>query len=180
MTNWFGAGQSKHPVEVRRLFTTFGFLVARQGATAIIGLGFWVVTTHLFHPEAVGLSAAAASTAMLLAAFGALGVPLFLLAEIESIDPLQRRVVFTTGNAIAAFVVLILAIGTVALSPFLGTSLRIIGADPAMATLFVVGSVATMAGLTLDDAALGSAPWSGATLARRDQLPLETRLSLRC
>jgi O-antigen/teichoic acid export membrane protein len=155
MTNWFGAGQSKHPVEVRRLFTTFGFLVARQGATAIIGLGFWVVTTHLFSPEAVGLSAAAASTAMLLAAFGALGVPLFLLAEIESIDPLQRRVVFTTGNAIAAFVVLILAVGTVALSPFLGTSLRIIGADPAMATLFVIGSVATMAGLTFDDAALG-------------------------
>ncbi len=155
MTNWFGGGESKHPVEVRRLFTTFGFLVARQGMTAIIGLGFWVVTTHLFDTEAVGLSAAAASTAMLLAAFGAFGIPLFFLAEIESIDPLERRVVFTTGNAIATGAVLILAVGTVALSPFLGSSLRIIGADPAMATLFIVGSVATMAGLTLDDAALG-------------------------
>ena len=155
MTNWFGGGDTKHPVEVKRLFTTFAYLVASQGSTAIIGLGFWVVTTHLFSPEAVGLSAAAASTAMLLAAFGALGVPLFLLAEIERIDPIEQRVVFTTGNAIAAFVVLILAFGTVLLSPFLGTSLRIIGADPVMAVFFVIGSVATMAGLTLDDAALG-------------------------
>ena len=51
--------------------------------------------------------------------------------------------------------VLILAIGTMALSPYLGKSLRIIGDDPVTATLFVVGSVAAMAGATLDNAAVG-------------------------
>ncbi len=149
------SGHGQLEPEARRLFTTFGFMAARQGATASIGLGYWIVTTHLFAPEAVGLSAAAASTAMLLATLGALGVPLLFMAEIESIDPLDRRVAFTTGNAMAAFVVLILATGTVAVSPYLGTSLRLIGSDPVMATLFVIGSVATMAALTLDDAALG-------------------------
>jgi len=62
---------------------------------------------------------------------------------------------FTTGTAIAAFVVLILAIGTMALSPYLGKSLRIIGHDPVTAALFVVGSVAAVAGATLDNTAVG-------------------------
>ena len=34
--------------EQRRLFTTFGFLVAKQGATAGLGLAYWAVATHLF------------------------------------------------------------------------------------------------------------------------------------
>jgi O-antigen/teichoic acid export membrane protein len=145
----------KQATELRRLFTTFGYLVARQGATAAIGLAYWAVVTHLFAARDVGLAAAAASTALLLAAFGALGVPLLLLAEIETIETAKRRVTFTTGLAIAGIVVLILAISTMALSPFLGKSLKLIGEDPATAALFVVGAVATMAGLTLDNLAIG-------------------------
>jgi len=142
----YGDGESHHLAEIRRLVTTFGYLVANQGAVSVIGLAYWAVVTHLFSSTEVGLSAAAASTAVLLAAFGGLGIPLLLLAEIDSVDATGRRVFFTTGTAIASFVVLIMAIATVALSPWLGQSLRIIGADPVAATLFVVGSVATMAG----------------------------------
>ncbi len=134
-----GRGQPKEAAEVRRLFTTFGYLVARQGATAVIGLIYWAVVTHLFDARDVGLAAAAASTGLLLAAFGALGVPLLLLAEIETIEATKRRVMFTTGLAIAGAVVLILAIGTMALSPFLGKSLKLIGEDPVTAALFIVG-----------------------------------------
>lgn len=151
----YSGGESHHMAELRRLLGTFGYLVANQGAVSVIGLAYWAVVTHLFGPREVGLSAAAASTAMLLAAFGGLGIPLLLLAEINSVDATGRRVFFTTGTAIASFVVLIMAIGTIALSPWLGQSLRIIGADPVAATLFVVGSVATMAGTTLDRAAVG-------------------------
>ncbi len=151
----YGGTEPHHVAELRRLFTTFGYLVASNGATALIGLVYWAVVTHLFRPTEVGLAAAAASTALLLAAFGALGIPLLLLAEIESLDTTERRVFFTTGNTIAAFVVLIMAIGTIALSPWLGQSLHMIGSNPVTAALFVVGSVATMAGLTLDGAAVG-------------------------
>ena len=114
-----GRGQPREAAEVRRLFTTFGYLVARQGATAVIGLIYWAVVTHLFEARDVGLAAAAASTGLLLAAFGALGVPLLLLAEIETIEAAKRRVIFTTGLAIAGAVVLDLGNrhdGTLALS----------------------------------------------------------------
>jgi O-antigen/teichoic acid export membrane protein len=153
--SWFGRGKPKQMTEVRRLFTTFGYLVSKQGATAGIGLAYWAVATHHFPAGDVGLASAAASTALLLAAAGALGIPLLILAELETIDASKRRVVFTTGMAIAGVVVLLLSIATMAFSPFLGKSLKLIGADPLTAFLFVVGSVATVAGLTLDNAAIG-------------------------
>jgi O-antigen/teichoic acid export membrane protein len=141
--------------ELRRLFTTFGYLVAKQGTTAILGLAYWAVATHLFTARDVGLAAAANSTAFFLGAIGALGIPLLLLAELDSLPAAVRRITFSTGMYIGCLAVLILSLGTLALSPFLGESLRIIGADAATATLFVVGSVATMGGLTFDNAAIG-------------------------
>ena len=143
------------PSELRRLLTTFGYLVAKQGATAVLGLAYWAAATHLFSARDVGLAAAASSTALLLGAVGALGIPLLLLAELNSLPAAVRRVSFSTGMYISCLAVLILSLATLALSPFLGESLRIIGADSATAALFVVGSVATMATLTFDNAAIG-------------------------
>ena len=141
--------------ELRRLFTTFAYLVAKQGATAVLGLGYWAVATHMFSARDVGLAAAASSAAVFLAAIGALGIPLLLLAELESVPAPARRVTFSTGMYISCLTVLILSLGTVALSPFLGASLRIVGADPTMAALLVIGSVATVAALTFSNAAIG-------------------------
>ena len=73
------------PSELRRLLTTFGYLAAKQGATAVLGLAYWAVATHLFSARDVGLAAAASSTALFLAAIGALGIPLLLLAELDSL-----------------------------------------------------------------------------------------------
>ena len=156
----------KQPSELRRLLETFGYLAAKQGTTAALGLAYWAVATHLFSAQDVGLAAAASSTAFFLGAIGALGIPLLLLAELDSLSPAVRRVTLSTGMFIACLAVLILSLGTLALSPFLGASLRIIGADPTMAALFVIGSVATMATLTFSNAAIalhrGSAQlWQG-------------------
>jgi O-antigen/teichoic acid export membrane protein len=155
LTRLLGGGESEQVAEMRRLFSTLGFLVAKTGATALIGLAYWAVATHLFSARDVGLAAAAASTGVLLATVGAVGVPLLLLAEIESVDPKERRVMFSTGMAITGTIVLVLATATMLLSPYLGKSLSVIGRDPVTAALFVVGSVATMCGLTLDDTAIG-------------------------
>ena len=146
---------SNLPSELQRLLTTFGYLVAKQGATAILGLAYWAVATHLFSARDVGLAAAASSTAFFLGAIGALGIPLLLLAELESIPVAARRVTFSTGMSISCLTVLILSLVTLALSPFLGHSLRIIGADSTTAALFVIGSVATIGALTFDNAAIG-------------------------
>jgi len=141
--------------ELRRLFTTFGYLVAKQGATAVLGLAYLVVATRLFSAEDVGLAAAASSAAFVLGAIGALGIPLLLLAELGSLPPAIRRITFSTGMYISCLAVLILSLVTLALSPFLGDSLRIIGADSTTAAFLVIGSVATMGALTFDNAAIG-------------------------
>ena len=73
----------------------------------------------------------------------------------ESLPVAVRRVTFSTGMYISCLAVLILSLGTLALSPFLGDSLRIIGADSTTAAFFVIGSVATMGALTFDNAAIG-------------------------
>ncbi|MGC2004032.1 transposase [Trebonia sp.] len=140
---------------VRRLFTTFGYLVAKQGATAVLGLAYLAVATHLFSARDVGLAAAASSTAFFLGAVGALGIPLLLLAELDSLPAAVRRVTFSTGMYISCLAVLILSLATLALSPFLGNSLRIIGANSTTAALFVIGSVATMGTFTFDNVAIG-------------------------
>ena len=141
--------------ELRRLLTTFGYLVAKQGATAVLGLAYWAVATHVFSARDVGLAAAASSTALFLGAIGALGIPLLLLAELDSLPVAVRRVIFSTGMYISCLAVLILSLATLALSPFLGDSLRIIGADSTTAALFVIGSVTTMGALTFDNVAIG-------------------------
>ena len=141
--------------ELQRLFTTFAYLVAKQGATAVLGLAYWAVATRLFSARDVGLAAAASSTALFLGAIGALGIPLLLLAELGSLPATVRRVAFSTGMYISCLAVLILSLATLALSPFLGDSLRIIGSDWTTAAFFVIGSVATMGPLTFDNAAIG-------------------------
>src|SRR5262249_21905208 len=113
----------------RGLLTAFGYLVAKQGATAVLGLVYLVVATHLFSARDVGLAAAASSTAFFLGSVGALGIPLLLLAELGSLPAAVRRVTFSTGMSISCLVVLILSLGTLALSPFMSGSLRIIGAN---------------------------------------------------
>ncbi len=75
------------PSELRRLFTTFGFLVGKQGATAVLGLAYWAVATHLFSPRDVGLAAAASSAAFFLGAIGGLGIPILLLAGLARWRP---------------------------------------------------------------------------------------------
>ena len=143
------------PSHLQRLFTNFAYMVAKLGATAILGLAYWAVATHLFSARDIGLSAAAASAAFFLAAIGALGIPLLLLAELDSLQAAVRRITFSTGMYIVSLVVLILSLGTLAISPFLGESLRIIGSDWAMAAFFVIGSVATAAAITFDNVAIG-------------------------
>ena len=109
---------SKPPVQPseKRLFTTFGYLVAKQGATAVLGLAYWVAATQLFSARDVGLAAAASSAAFFLGAIGALGIPLLLLAELESLPASARRVTFSTGMSISCLAVLILSLATLALS----------------------------------------------------------------
>jgi O-antigen/teichoic acid export membrane protein len=142
-------------VEQRRLLSTFAYLVGTQGATALLGLAYWPISTHFFPAAAVGVAATATSTANLLGSLGVLGVATLLVAEIRSIEPSSQRLAVSTGILVAGSIVLVLGIGTVLLSPVLGHSVRVMGSDPLVAVLFVVGAVGTVATTTFDNAAIG-------------------------
>lgn len=147
---------STTPAQRRKvLFSTFGYLVATPTATAVLGLGYWAIATHTFRASEVGVAAAAVSTAAFLGLIGSLGVGTLLLAEIGSMDRQIRRSALTTGTAICTVLVALLALGTIALSPYLGQSLRLIGSDPLTAVLFVGGSIATVTVFNFDNAAIG-------------------------
>jgi hypothetical protein len=90
-----------------------------------------------------------------LALIGSLGIGTLLLAEMGSMEPGIRRSVLASGTAISGCCVALLAVVTIALSPFLGSSLRAIGSDPVTAALFVGGAIATVAVTTFDSAAIG-------------------------
>jgi O-antigen/teichoic acid export membrane protein len=139
----------------RQLFSTFGYLVATPAATAFLGLGYWAITTHLFKTREVGIAAAAVSSASFLGLIGSLGIGTLLLAEIGSMDRMIRRSAVATGIAVNGAFVAVLAVATIALSPYLGQSLRAIGSDPVTAALLVGGAVATVAVTTFDNAAIG-------------------------
>src|SRR6516162_7658042 len=102
--------------ELRRLFTTFGYLVAKLGTTAVLGLAYWAVATRLFSARDVGLAAAASSAAFFLGGIGAVGIPLLLLAELDALPAAIRRVTFSTGMYISCLIVLILSLVALALS----------------------------------------------------------------
>ena len=131
--------------ERRQLFRTFAYLAGRQGSTAVLGLAYWVFVTHYFGAAQVGLAFAASSTALLLSTLGILGIATFLIAEMGGMDRATQRPVLSTGIAVSGAAVAVLAVGTIALSPYIGKSLAVIGRNPLMAALFVMGSVATVA-----------------------------------
>ena len=141
--------------ELRRLFTTFGYMVAKLGRH--IGTGPRLLGRR--HAPVLGERRGSGGGRILDGSlFGSdwgSGNSTLLLAELESLPAAVRRVTFSTGMYIACLAVLILSLGTLALSSFLGGSLRIIGADPTTAALFVIGSVATIGALTFDNAAVG-------------------------
>lgn len=141
--------------ERTRLFSTFGYLLGTQGATSLLGLAYWPLSTHFFSARAVGLAAAATSTATFLASIGVLGVATLLLAEIRAVDEADRHALVSTGLLVAGIVVVVLSVGTMLLSPVLGHSLRAIGRNPLLSALFVVGAVATVTTLIFDNAAIG-------------------------
>jgi len=137
------------------LFGRFGYLVATQAVTVLIGIGYWAISARSIPAAQVGVAAAAVSAATLIAALGVLGVNTVLVVELKNQRPADRSAFITTGIAMAAPIVAAVTLAVWACSSLLGPSLRTIGHSPADGLLMVLGAVVTMVGTTYDAAALG-------------------------
>lgn len=139
----------------RGLLGRFTYLVATQVVTVLLGFVYWTVTARLIPAGQVGVAAAAISTGTFLAMIGVLGVSTVMLVALDAMNVRDRRAFVSTGLVAASASVLLLAVGTWALSPLLGPNLRALGANPLDGVLFVLGAVALTSGLVLDAAAIG-------------------------
>ncbi len=137
------------------LIGRFGYLVLTQGVTVALGLAYWAMTTRKVNTHAVGVSAAAVSAAAFISAIGIVGIGSLLIVEVQRVPERSRRAVVSTGCAVAALVAMVLALGTWALSPFLGASLSEMGRHPAEALLFVAGATVSTVANVLDASAIG-------------------------
>ena len=139
----------------RGLIGRFVYLMITQGVVVALGLAYWTSTTRLVLPQSVGLAAAAISAGSLIGALGVLGTGTFLLAELGRTRISERRGLITTSMAVCSATVLVLALGTWAISPVLGHSLSQLARQPLIAVLFVVGTVGQTASGVFDAAAIG-------------------------
>jgi O-antigen/teichoic acid export membrane protein len=137
------------------LFGRFGYLVATQITTVLIGVGYWAYSARSIAAAQVGVAAAAVSAATLIAALGVMGVNTVTIVELKDQRPAYQRAFVTTSLLVASPIVAALTLGVWAISPLLGASLRTIGHSPVDALLMVLGSVLTLAGTAYDAAGLG-------------------------
>jgi O-antigen/teichoic acid export membrane protein len=147
------------------LMGRFGYLVLTQVIVIALGMAYWAITARLMPARSVGVSAVAVSSAAFLSAVGVLGIGSLLLVELHRVPEGERRAVVSTGAMVAGGAVLVLALLSWAVSPFLGHSLRALGGYPPDALLFVAGTVLTAIGAVFDAAAIGMRK-SPAQLAR--------------
>jgi O-antigen/teichoic acid export membrane protein len=137
------------------LFGRFGYLLATQFSTVLIGVGYWALSARSIAASQVGVAAAAMSAATLLSALGVLGANTVIIVEAKNQRSIDQRAFITTGLAVVAPVVAALTLGLWAISPLLGASLRTIGHSPADALLMVLGAVLTLAASIADAVGLG-------------------------
>ena len=137
------------------LLGRFVYMAMTQGVTLLLGIAYWTTTTRTFPTHDVGYAAAIVAAAAFVNAIGALGIGTLLLAEIGHVPTEEQRPMLVTGVIVESLVALVLALGTWALSPFLGASLSQIGANPVEALLFVIGTVLTGVASLFDVAAIG-------------------------
>jgi O-antigen/teichoic acid export membrane protein len=137
------------------LFGRFGYLLATQFVTVLIGVGYWALSARSIAASQVGVAAAAMSAATLLAALGVMGVNTVVIVEARNQRSVDQRAFITTGFGVVAPIVAALTLGLWAISPLLGASLRTVGHNPADALLMVLGSVLTLGASVADAVGLG-------------------------
>lgn len=137
------------------LLGRFFYLVATQLVTVLLGLVYWTTVARLVPADQVGLASTAMFSAMLIGALGVLGITSLMLVQLGQVGPAERRALVSTGVVGSALVTGAIAFGVWAASGWLGPSFHRIGANPAEALLFVLGTGIQTAVTVLDAVAIG-------------------------
>jgi O-antigen/teichoic acid export membrane protein len=130
-------------------------VLSGQLASAVIGVVFWTIVTHLLPVRSVGFVSAVTSSFLLVGTFAMLGLGTLLIAELPRLQDGRRHQVVGSALALAASVGLLLGAGWAVLAPHVGHSYAGLADSSLDRVLLALGCGLTAATAVYDEATLG-------------------------
>lgn len=136
------------------LLSNAASMVGTAIVTSLLGAAFWLVATHYFSKDSVGLASAAISAMTLLGFMGTVGMGTLLMGELPRLDQGHRSVInaalLLTGSIGAA-----LGLAFVLIAPLASSNFDPLTETWAAAAFFVLGVGLTALTFVLDQALIG-------------------------
>jgi O-antigen/teichoic acid export membrane protein len=118
------------------------FLMASTGYMAVIGFLFWIIASHFYTPEAVGLAGSLISISGLLISLGTLGFPATLIRFLKTSTKQQQKI--NTSFTLASITALGLAAAFWVVSQFVVPELHALIASPVFFIFFALALLAAV------------------------------------
>lgn len=138
----------------RQLLANAGTMVGTAVVTSFLGAAFWLVATHYFSEDAVGIASAAISAMTLLGFMATVGLGTLLMGELPRLEVGHRSVInaalLTTASVGAA-----LGVAFVLIAPLASSNFDALESSWAAALAFAVGVGLTALTFVLDQALIG-------------------------
>jgi O-antigen/teichoic acid export membrane protein len=136
------------------LLSNAASMVGTAIVTSLLGAAFWLVATHYFSKDSVGLASASISAMTLLGFMGTVGMGTLLMGELPRIERGHRSVInaalLLTGSIGAA-----LGLAFVLIAPLVSPNFQPLEETWAAALFFVLGVGLTALTFVLDQALIG-------------------------
>ena len=138
----------------RDLLANAGSMVGTAVVTSGLGAAFWLVATHYFSPDTVGISSAAISAMTLIGFMSTVGLGTLLMGELPRLQTGHRSVInaalLTTGSIGGG-----LGIAFALIAPLASSNFDPLSQTPLAALVFALGVALTAATFVLDQALIG-------------------------
>ena len=138
----------------RSLLSNAGTMVGTAVVTSLLGAAFWLVATHDFSQDSVGIASAAISAMTLIGFMSTVGLGTLLMGELPRLEHGHRSLInaalLTTGSIGAA-----LGLAFVLVAPLASSNFDALRSTPVAALVFVIGVGLTALVFVLDQALIG-------------------------
>lgn len=148
------AGLAAQLIHNRAVLVNAGSMMSTVLVTALLGAAFWLVATHQFSAEAVGVASAAVSMMTLLGYLATVGLGTLLMGELPRRES-DHRGLLNAALAVSAPIGIALGLAFALAAPLLSSELEPLSESWAAALVFAIGVGLTGLAAVLDQALIG-------------------------
>jgi O-antigen/teichoic acid export membrane protein len=138
----------------RTLLVNAGSLIGTSLITSLLGVGFWLVATHSFDRDAVGIAAAAVSAMTLLGFLATIGMGTLLMGELPRLQS-DRHSLINAALATTSSVGVVLGLAFGLTVPLFTSNLEALSESWLSAVGFALGVGLTALAFVLDQSLIG-------------------------